>query len=148
MTAGNAYSYRQDPAVPVFDDSRPLFVFDGTCVLCSGGASWIMRRDRRNRIAFAPAEGELGQALYRHYGMAVDDTYLFLARGHAYGMSEGYFRVARELGGIWRVAALLRLVPRPLRDAAYRLVARNRYRWFGRAGSCELLTTEQRARLL
>jgi predicted DCC family thiol-disulfide oxidoreductase YuxK len=143
-----AYSYRTDPQVPPFDDSRPLFVFDGICVLCSGGVSWVMRHDRAARIAFAPAQGAVGLALYRHYGLAIDDTYLFVADGRAYGLTEGYFQVARVLGGAWRLAAVLRLVPRPLRDAAYRLVARNRYRWFGRAEHCALLTPEQRSRLL
>ena len=142
------YSYRADPEVPQFDDSRPLFVFDGVCVLCSGGASWIMRRDRGARIAFTSAQGAIGQALYRHYGVAIDDTYLLIDEGQAFGLSEGYFRVARVLGGPWRLATLLRLVPRPLRDAAYRLVARNRYRWFGKAEHCVLLTPEQRGRLL
>lgn len=142
------YSYRSDPDVPAFDDSRPLFVFDGICVLCSGGASWIMRRDRAARIAFTDAQGPIGQALYRHYGLAMDDTYLFLVDGQAYGLSEGYLRVARVLGGKWRLAAVLRLVPRPVRDAVYRLVARNRYRWFGMADHCALLTVEQRSRLL
>ena len=143
-----AYSYRTDPQVPPFDDSRPLFVFDGICVLCSGGASWVMRHDRAARIAFTPAQGAIGQALYRHYGLAIDDTYLFVADGRAYGLTEGYFQVARVLGGVWRLAAIARLLPRPLRDAAYRLVARNRYRWFGTAGHCALLTSEQRSRLL
>lgn len=143
-----AYSYRSDPEVPPFDDSRPLFVFDGVCVLCSGGASWIMRRDRAARMAFTPAQGPIGQALYRHYGLAIDDTYLFLVEGQAHGLSEGYFQVARVLGGRWKLAAALRLIPRPLRDAAYRLIARNRYRWFGKAEACALLTPEQRQRLL
>jgi predicted DCC family thiol-disulfide oxidoreductase YuxK len=143
-----AYSYRADPQVPPFDDSRPLFVFDGVCVLCSGGASWIMRHDRAARIAFTPAQGAIGQALYRHYRLAIDDTYLFLVDGRAYGLTEGYFQVAHVLGGAWRLAALLRLIPRVLRDAVYRLVARNRYRWFGTVGHCALLTPEQRARLL
>ena len=62
-----ANSYRDDPAVPTFDDSRPLFVFDGVCVLCSGGASWLMRHDKRALVNFTPAQETLGQALYTHY---------------------------------------------------------------------------------
>lgn len=142
------YSYRSDPDVPEFDDSRPFFVFDQICVLCSGGASFIMRRDRAGKIAFTPAQGELGKALYRHYGLSMDATYLFLARGQATSESEGYFALARELGGWWRFAALFRIVPGAIRDAVYRLIARNRYRWFGRTEACALLTEEQRARLL
>jgi predicted DCC family thiol-disulfide oxidoreductase YuxK len=142
------YSYRSDPDVPAFDDSHPLFVFDGTCVLCSTGAAWLMRHDRQGRIAFTSAQGELGTALYRHFGREMDQTYLLVADGVAYGESDGYLRLARALGGAWRAATALRLVPRFLRDAAYRVVARNRYRWFGRAESCALLSPEQRGRLL
>jgi predicted DCC family thiol-disulfide oxidoreductase YuxK len=142
------FTYRNDPDVPAFDDSRPVFVFDGACVLCSGGASRIMKMDREGRIAFTPAAGELGAALYRHYGLAIDDTYLFLRDGRAWGLSEGYFHVADVLGGAWKVVKIFHLVPRPIRDATYRLIARNRYRWFGKVEACALLTPEQRARLV
>lgn len=142
------YSYRGDPAVPPFDDRRPLFVFDNICVLCSGGASFLMRHDREGRIAFTPAQGPIGQALYRHYGLEMDETYLFLASGTARSRSDGYFELAEELGGWWRLMLIFRLVPRFVRDAVYRVVARNRYRWFGRTQACALLTADQRARLL
>jgi len=65
----HAYSYRDDPAVPAFDDTKALFVFDGICVLCSGGTSWIMRHDSKARVNFTPAQEDLGQALYVHYGI-------------------------------------------------------------------------------
>ncbi len=142
------YSYRANPAVPDFDDSRPLFVFDGMCVMCSGAARMVMRLDRAGRIAVTPAQGAVGQALYRHYGLEMDDSYLFLADGKAYVMSDGYFAIARQLGGLWRLALMGRIIPRALRDAAYRIIARNRYRWFGRAEYCALLTEDQRKRLL
>ena len=142
------YSYRDDPGVPAFDDSRPLFVFDGVCVLCSGGAARIMRADKRQSLAFTPAAGQLGAALYRHYGLDLDDTYLFLVDGRAYGMSEGYFRVAQALGGVWKAAKVFRIFPPRLRDWAYRQVAANRYRWFGKVEACSLLTPEQRAQMI
>lgn len=148
MRACDPYSYRADPAVPDFDDSRPLFVFDEVCVLCSGGASWVMRHDRQGRIAFTSAQGPVGAALYRHYAMEMDESYLFLCRGRAYAMSEGYFQLARELSGVWRLVAALRIVPRPLRDWVYARVAKNRYRWFGKTEACALLSEDQRARLI
>ena len=142
------YSYRDDPAVPDFDDSRPLFVFDGHCGLCSGGVRWLMRTDRKRAVAFTSAQGELGAALYRHYAMEIDTTYLLIDQGHAFGMSGGYLRLLPRLGWFWRLLSIFALVPEPLRDAAYRLIARNRYRWFGRYEHCALLTKEQRSRLL
>lgn len=143
------YSYRSDRDVPEFDDSRPLFVFDNVCVLCSGGVSFLMRRKRAEHFHFTSAQGALGQALYRHCGLEMDDSYLFIADGRASTLSDGYFEVAKQMGGPWMLSMVFRLIPRPLRDAAYRMIARNRYRWFGKtAQACALLTEEQRRRLV
>lgn len=143
------YSYRADPDVPDFDDSHPLFVFDNVCVLCSTGVAFLMHRERADHIRFTSAQDALGQALYRHYGMEMDDSYLFIANGTASTMSDGYFDIAREMGGPWHMALVFRLVPRAVREAAYGLIARNRYRWFGKARvACALLTEEQRRRLI
>ena len=142
------HSYRGDPAVPSFPDDKPLFVFDGVCVLCSGGARWLMRHDKRGVFRFAPAQSPLGQALYRHYGIALDETYLLIDGGVAYGKSSGYLRMARLLGGVWRATAFFGIIPRAARDRAYDFVARHRYRWFGKTGYCELIPESLRARLL
>ena len=146
--SGQPYSYRSDPNVPDFDDSQPLFVFDQVCVLCSSGASFIMRHDRDRKIAFTSAQGAIGSALYRHYGLALNDSYLFLADGRAFTMSDGYLELTRRLGGVWRLAWIGRMIPKQVRDGMYRLIARNRYRWFGKTEACALLTPDQRARLL
>jgi len=142
------FSYRNDPAVPDFDDHKALFVFDGICVLCSGGASWIMRNDGRGLVNFTPAQEALGQALYAHYGINMDESYLLIADGSAYTASRGYLELCRILGRWWHALRMSAVIPEPLRDWLYALVARNRYRWFGKADFCALLTKEQRERLL
>jgi predicted DCC family thiol-disulfide oxidoreductase YuxK len=141
------YSYRHDPDVPDFADDRPLFVFDGYCVLCSTGASWLMRHGQ-GRLTFASAQSPLGAALYRHFGIDPDQTYLLISDGMAAGDSTGYLKLCGMLGGVWRLLTVFRLVPRAARDWAYRIVARNRYRWFGKVDQCALLTPEQRSQLL
>jgi predicted DCC family thiol-disulfide oxidoreductase YuxK len=143
-----AVSYRSNPAVPAFDDSRALFVFDGVCVLCSGGASWIMRHDKKVRVNFTPAQEAVGQALYKHYGVAMDESYLLIANGRAFTASRGYLELGRILGGWWHILRVATIIPERLRDWLYTLVARNRYRWFGKADYCALLTPAQRCRLL
>lgn len=143
-----AFSYRDDPDVPAFDDARALFVFDGVCVLCSGGAAFLMRHDRRARVNFTPVRSDLGQALYRHYGVDWNGTYLLIAGGRAYTATAGYLKLCAVLGGAWRVFGVGAVIPECWRDAAYAAVARNRYRWFGTADHCILLTPEQRARLV
>ena len=143
-----SFSYRDDPAVPGFDDRSALFVFDGVCVLCSGGASWLMRLDRKGRVKLTPAQAPLGQALYTHYGVEMDGSYLLIADGHAYTASRGYLELCRIFGGWWHILRIAAIIPERLRDWLYALIARNRYRWFGKTGYCQRLTPEQRARLV
>jgi predicted DCC family thiol-disulfide oxidoreductase YuxK len=141
---------RHKPAagLPAFDDSKPLFVFDGVCVLCSGGAGWLMRHDRQSRVNFTPAQGPLGQALYAHYDIDMNETYLLVANGRAFTASRGYLELCRILGGWWHVCRAAAIIPERLRDAVYACIARNRYRWFGQTDHCALLTPDQRSRLL
>jgi predicted DCC family thiol-disulfide oxidoreductase YuxK len=141
-------SYRKDSAVPVFDDSRAFFVFDGVCVLCSGGASWLMRHDKKARVNLTPAQAPLGQALYAHYEVKMDESYLLIANGRAFTASRGYLELCGILGRWWHILRVTVIIPERLRDWFYALVARNRYRWFGKADYCMLLTAAQRGRLL
>src|SRR5437867_12650875 len=123
---------------------RPLFVFDGHCVLCSTGAAFIMRHDREGAVQFASAQSDLGGALYRKFGLPIDDSYLLIDTTGCHIKSDGYFQLAKILGGRWRLALVGKLVPRPVRDWLYDRIAENRYRWFGRTDQCALLTPEQR----
>ncbi|NNC73475.1 MAG: DUF393 domain-containing protein [Sphingomonadaceae bacterium] len=136
MTA--LYSWRDDPAVPEFDDSEPLIVFDGDCVLCSRSMRLIARIDKKMRFRMTPAQGEIGQALYRHCGLDTDsfETYLLLADGKIHQRSTAIAEIARRLGWPWKAGAALRLIPRPIRDGLYNLVARHRYRIFGQKMAC------------
>jgi predicted DCC family thiol-disulfide oxidoreductase YuxK len=142
------YSYRRDPAIPPFPDDRPLFVFDGVCVLCSTGVRWLMRHDPDGRVRFATAQSPIGSAIYRHYGRDIDGSYMLLDEGRLYEKSDGYLHLCKVLGGWWQLYRIAAIVPRPLRDFVYDIVARNRYGWFGKTGYCELIPPELKARLL
>ena len=133
---------------PRITRDRPLFVFDGHCVLCSRGASFIMRHDRRRAVQFASAQSKLGSAIYETLSLPIDESYLLIDVAGVHTKSDGYFRLARILGGWWRIAGAAKLVPQPARDWIYDQVARNRYRWFGRTEQCRLLSPEQRSRLV
>lgn len=138
-----------EPELPDWGDPRPLFIFDHVCVLCSGGVSFIMKHDPAGKIGFTPAQGPLGQRLCAHFGIDWNATYVFIRNGRVFTKSDGYFEVARTLGGWWRLTLVFRIIPGHVRDWAYDLIARNRYRWFGRtAEACQLLTPDQRARLI
>lgn len=134
------FSWRDDPAMPAFPDDAPLVVFDGDCVLCSRSMRLLARLDRARRFRMTPAQGAIGQALYRHLGLPTDRfaTYLLVADGRIHQRSDAIVEIARRLRGPWRAAAALAIVPRRLRDALYDLVARHRYRIFGRREACGL----------
>ncbi|MEM6476969.1 MAG: DCC1-like thiol-disulfide oxidoreductase family protein [Pseudomonadota bacterium] len=143
------YSYRDDPSVPDFDDSKALFVFDHHCVLCGGGVGFIMKRDTKASINFTSAQKGLGEALCRHYGIDWDESFLLLRGGRPYVKFDGYFEVARALGGWWKPLTVFQHLPTFILDQVYNLVARNRYRWFGRTDeACAVMTPDQRARLI
>lgn len=121
-------------------EAGPIVVFDGVCRLCSYWVQFLLRHDGSGRIRFAPMQGQAGRGLLRQYGLDPDDplSFLWIDQGHGYRNSEAVLRLLASLGGGWRLLRVLLLLPRPLRDALYRLVARNRYRWFGRRDACLL----------
>jgi len=126
----------------------PVIVFDGVCVLCNGWVRFLLKRDR-GRYRFASMQSDAGRALLAGHGLDPADpaSFLLVDAGRAWTDSDAIGRVLGGLGGAWRIAALIALVPRFLRDPLYRLVARNRYRWFGTT-SCTVPTEAQRSRFL
>jgi predicted DCC family thiol-disulfide oxidoreductase YuxK len=118
-----------------------VMFFDGDCAFCSKSVREVYRRDRRGRIDFAPLQGAFAARLgFAHHADPVDGTMVILREsdGAVFLHSDGWLELARALGGWWRWLALAHFVPRFLRDAVYRWVARNRYRFMGKSDHCEL----------
>ncbi len=133
------------------ESDHPVIVFDGVCVLCSRWVDFILRHDRTGRFRLAAMQGTQGRALLLAHGLSPDDpsSFLLVDDGHGYSDTDAIARVLDRLGGRWRaVAAALRLVPRPLRDPAYRWLARHRYRLFGKRQQCRLPEPEQAWRFI
>ena len=137
------------PTVP------PLLVYDGDCALCSRSVQFILRHDRRRRtLRFAPRDGIAGRAVrVRHPALASVDSMVWV-EGEGAGevtriRADAVLAIAAYLGGFWRALAMVgALVPRPLRDAAYGVIARLRRRLSGGAPACVNFTADERARAL
>lgn len=127
---------------------HPIFVFDGYCVLCSTGSSFIMRHDPQGKVRFLSAQSELGKAVYAHFGLPIDASYLLITPRGTLTKTTGFFVLADLLGGWFRLGKVFRLVPRVVRDRVYDWVATNRYGLFGKSEQCALLSADQRARLV
>lgn len=115
-----------------------VIVFDGHCVLCSASARFVLQHDRARRFRLTTAQSGTGQALYRVIGLPPEafETMLVVQSDAVHTHSDAALAVAAGLGWPWRAAALARIVPASIRDALYRVVARNRFRWFGRRDTC------------
>jgi predicted DCC family thiol-disulfide oxidoreductase YuxK len=131
--------------------SGPVLLYDGTCGLCAASVQLVLRHDPGGVLRFAPLEGAYGRAVRRDHPELNDvDSMMWVEPGHArvFTRSGAALRIARYLGGWWRLALLGWLVPRPLRDAVYRLIARHRHRLTRGGPQCVVPAPEQRVRFL
>jgi len=134
----------------------PILLYDGVCGLCNRFVQFTLRHDRRGIFRFAALQSPLaGQILARHGASPsdLDTVYVVLNLNRPdeslFVRSDAVAFVLQQCGGVWRAAALvLRVIPRRLRNWGYRLVARNRYRLFGRYDACPLPIESDRARFL
>ena len=128
----------------------PLVLYDGVCNLCAGAVRFVVRHDRAGVFRFASIQSPLGRDLYRRHGFDPETlaSFMVISDGRAFVRSDATLEVLRRCGGLWACVAWLRWIPRAIRDPVYDLVARNRYRWFGRAETCLVPTPELRARFI
>lgn len=146
-----AYSYRSDPNVPAFDDTRPIVIFDGLCVLCSSGVQWMLDRDPGGDTCFTVIQDPLAQAIYRHYGLDPEtfDTFMVLRNGLPYMRWAGILAAARTLPQPWWALGIVgRVVPDFVGDRIYDWVQRNRLKWFGERTSCRRPNAGETSRFL
>ncbi|MBT8077507.1 MAG: DUF393 domain-containing protein [Gammaproteobacteria bacterium] len=146
----NVYSFLDDASVPPFEPPDHFTVMDANCGLCAKGARWIAKNDRDRKFRIVPMQSELGAALMRHYGMSPDDplSWLYVKEGRAYTSLDAIVRVGAELGGIWKALGVFRVLPRRVQDYLYGIVARNRYRFLGRASFCDIPDPDVQARIM
>ena len=126
-----------------------LIYYDGLCGLCDRFVQFVLRRDRAARYRFAPLQGSTAQErVPATLDPRTSQTVILEEGGRFRLRSDAALAILNGLGGAWRLTALLRVFPRPVRDAVYDLVARNRKRWFGRRAECRVPGPAERDRFL
>ncbi len=131
------------------DDHHAIILFDGVCNFCCASVQFIIARDPQGYFKFASQQSDLGKTLLAEANLpAAMETFVLIEGQAVYTRSSAALKVAAKLTSPWPLGAVFWLVPRFLRDAVYRLIAKNRYRWFGQKESCWLPTPEIRARFL
>ena len=132
-------------------NSEPyILLFDGVCNLCNSFVQFTIRRDSKNKFKFASLQSESGQALLKKFGLPTDDfdSFVFISGDKYFLRSSAALQVLKELGGVWNLFYSLKIFPRPLRDFIYNLIAKTRYRIFGKRENCMVPTEDIQEKFL
>lgn len=137
------------------NESNPIVLYDGVCGLCNGLTQFLLKRDHHDRLRFASLQSNFSKPVLKRHGAAAEDldtVYVVLDYNRLserlLARSDAILYLVGQLGGIWQLVKIGRFIPRLLRDAMYQLVARNRYRLFGRYESCMMPDPRHRDKFL
>lgn len=133
------------------EETKKIVLFDGVCNLCNGAIQFIIKRDKKDKFRFAALQSEIGQKLVVERGIDTSkvDSIILIDPGVAYyTKSEAALEIGTELKGYRILSNILRLIPSSLSNIVYDLIARNRYKWYGKKETCMIPTPEFRAKFL
>jgi predicted DCC family thiol-disulfide oxidoreductase YuxK len=126
----------------------PIVYFDGVCGLCNHFIDFLVRVDKKNKLLYAPLQGETA---IKNLGINPEkelDTVIFQNARGIYIKSGAALRILYTVGGFWKIFIVLLMVPAFVRNFFYDVIASNRYKWFGKKETCRIPTKEERAKFL
>jgi predicted DCC family thiol-disulfide oxidoreductase YuxK len=135
---------------PAYDTTRPVLIFDGLCEICNATVDFVLKWEKKPLILFTANENPPGRALLQQHGQNPDavTTVFLLENGKLYQRSTAALRLTRWLRFPMNLLYGFIIVPRFIRDFFYNIIARNRYRWFGKKDTCRIPSPEEMARFL
>jgi len=127
-----------------------IIFFDGICNLCNATVQFVIKRDKKAIFKFAPLQSGTGHAALRKMRMKPDhlETIIYLRGDRYLTKSSAILYVLKDIGGIWQLVFGFMIIPAFIRDFVYGIVARNRYRIFGKKESCMIPAPELKSRFL
>ncbi|MCX2680143.1 thiol-disulfide oxidoreductase DCC family protein [Galbibacter sp. EGI 63066] len=132
--------------------NKKIILFDGVCNLCNNTVTFVIKRDKKDVFRFASLQSDIGQKMLSDRGIdpEVVDSIVLIEPGVAYyTKSAAAIEIAREIGGFWKVLNVFNhILPESFRNLIYDLIARNRYKWFGKKESCMVPTAELKGKFL
>ena len=132
------------------DNGKGIVLFDGVCHLCDGAVRFILKRERAAELKFAPLQSDSGKSLLQKYGYTPNylDGLILIENNRAHDRSSACLRIAGKLNFPWNLLFPLLIIPKPLRDLIYGIIASVRYRWYGKKETCSLPQGEDQTRFL
>lgn len=130
--------------------NKAVILYDGICNLCNGTVRFLIKHDKREKLLFASLQSKTGQKLLRQKQFPTEnnDSFIIIVNGQALMKSDAALAVSKELGGCFTLFLVLRVIPKFIRDYMYSIVAKNRYKWFGKKNHCMVPTPELKERFL
>ncbi len=127
-----------------------IILFDGVCNLCNGMVQFVIKNDAKKRFQFASLQSISGQEILQKFQLSTDvfDSFILLENGRLFTKSTAALRVVKRLKGLWLLLYSFIIVPKFIRDAVYNLIAKNRYKWFGKQETCWVPTPTLKERFL
>ncbi|HTE12522.1 MAG TPA: thiol-disulfide oxidoreductase DCC family protein [Chitinophagaceae bacterium] len=132
------------------NENKKIVLFDGVCNLCSNSVQFILKRDKKNQFLFGSLQGKTGQDYLKKFNLPANtfNSFMLVEDDTLYARSAAALRMLKHLGGGWSLLYAFIIVPQFIRDAIYNLVAKNRYKWFGKKDACWIPTPALKAKFL
>ena len=129
---------------------KPVILFDGICNLCSNSVLFILRRDKKNQFLFGSLQGKTGQGYLAKFNLPADtfNSFMLVEGDTLYTRSTAALRMVKHLGGGWSLLYAFIIIPQFIRDAVYNIIAKNRYKWFGKKEVCWVPTPALKQKFL
>lgn len=127
-----------------------IILFDGVCNLCNGAVNFIIDHDKNGRFKFAALQSDFGQKTLKELGYNTEefDSMILISNGKVHQKSSAALRIARYLNGLWPLLYVFIIIPPFLRHGVYNVIAKNRYKWWGKRDQCRIPTPELRQRFV
>jgi predicted DCC family thiol-disulfide oxidoreductase YuxK len=131
-------------------ENKSILLYDGVCNFCDNTVNFVIKKDPQGHFNFASLQSETGQLIQKSFGLNVEklDSLVLIENKKLYRKSSAALRIAKKLGGLYPLLYAFIIVPPFIRDAVYDLVARNRYKWFGKKDRCLIPDQSVRSRFL
>ncbi len=128
--------------------NHDIVLFDGVCNFCNSSINLVIDNDPNVYFKFVSLQSTLGQTLTEKYQLKNIDTVILISNNKAYTKSTAALKIAKKLKGLWPLTNIFIIIPTFVRDIVYDIIAKNRYKWFGKSDSCRMPTPELKERFL
>jgi predicted DCC family thiol-disulfide oxidoreductase YuxK len=129
---------------------KAIILFDGICNFCNSSVNFIIKRDRNNYFKFSPLQSEYSKKVFseNNYKIKYFESIVLVKNNKTYQKSTAALRIAKHLTGFWKLLFIFIIIPPFIRDFFYDIIARNRYKWFGRRDACMIPDENEKIRFL